>query len=173
MRPEARTPGVPWAVPSPPMGWFAAVAGLLLCVTSSTARSADRIEFARDIQPVLRENCLECHGPTKQKGGLRLDRKSSALKGFTRRIVPGNSPNSMVYQRLVGVEYGTQMPPTGELGAKKISLIKAWIEQGAEWPDSMSNEQEPAPLNPQVVALVQALQRGERDAFLRVVEREP
>lgn len=157
-----RCPGSPFAV-----------AVTLLLGFNLLARAAERLDFARDIQPVLRENCLECHGPTKQKGGLRLDRKSSATKAFTRRIVPGNSANSMVYQRLVGVEYGPQMPPTAELGAGKIALLREWIEQGAEWPDSLSSEQDPDPLNPRAVALVDALQRGDREGFLKSVEREP
>ena len=97
---------------------FALLAGVMLCGAAGPARSAERVDFARDIQPVLREDCVECHGPTKQKGGMRLDRKSSATKPFARRIVPGNSANSMVYQRLVGVEYGTQMPP--EIGRAHV-----------------------------------------------------
>src|SRR6476620_2023850 len=79
--------------------------------TELSAQSPPRVDFAKDVMPLFRQNCLECHGPKKQKNSLRLDRKSSALKSFSRRIVPGSSDNSMVYHRLIGEEYGSQMPP--------------------------------------------------------------
>jgi ankyrin repeat protein/mono/diheme cytochrome c family protein len=158
---------------SPAVGCLAVAAGLVVLGAGDPARGAERVDFARDIQPILHENCVECHGPNKQKAGLRLDRKSSATKAFSRRIVAGNSANSMVYQRLVGVEYGSQMPPTAELEPEKIARIKAWIEQGAEWPDALSVEDDPVPPDPRAVALVDALQRGDRAGFLAAVEKEP
>ena len=42
---------------------------------------ADSVDFRRDIQPLLTQRCLNCHGPKKQKGGLRLDLKTAAFKG--------------------------------------------------------------------------------------------
>ena len=71
----------------------------LTCPAGLPAQSAPqpaKVDFATDIQPILRAHCIECHGPDKQRAGMRLDRKSSALKAFTRRIVPGSSANSMV-----------------------------------------------------------------------------
>lgn len=65
------------------------------------------------------------------------------------------------------------MPPTAQLGAETIALVKTWIEQGAGWPEALSNEQDPDPLNPHAVALVDALQRGDREAFLQSVQRAP
>jgi len=60
------------------------------------AQSAAKIDFEKEVVPLVRENCLDCHGPSKQKAGMRLDRRSSVIKAFERRVVPGNSANSMV-----------------------------------------------------------------------------
>src|SRR5258706_13117222 len=75
---------------------------LALSVFAGTlsAQSGPKVDFVRDVMPLLRDNCMDCHGPTKQKAGMRLDRRSSALKAFSRRVVPGSSANSMVYHRL-------------------------------------------------------------------------
>jgi ankyrin repeat protein len=130
------------------------------------------VDFATDVQPILRAHCVECHGPDKQKAGMRLDRKSSAMKAFSRRIVPGSSENSMVYHRLIG-EFGQPMPPDGGVKPNQIAILKAWIDQGAEWPDALSNEVDrPAP-DAMAVALVDKLRNGDTAAFLKAVTRQP
>lgn len=80
--------------------------------------AAKKIDFAKDVMPLFRQNCIECHGPKKQESGMRLDRRSSVLN-LRRRVVAGGSANSRVYHRLVGDEYGPQMPPTGALVRNK------------------------------------------------------
>jgi ankyrin repeat protein len=134
---------------------------------------AGKVDFAKDVQPLFQENCLDCHGPSKQKAGLRLDRRSSVIKSFARRVVPGNSPNSMVYERVVGSEYGMQMPPKGALPPEHIATIKAWIDQGAEWPDALANELDLPPLNPKAIAMVESLRSGDLSSFMKAVEAEP
>src|SRR5947209_620107 len=99
-----------------------------------SAQAPAKVDFAKDIQPMLRQNCLGCHGPAVQKAGMRLDRKSSAMKPFSRRVTAGSSANSMLYHRISGTEYGPQMPPTGAMRPEQIGLVKAWIDQGANWP---------------------------------------
>lgn len=136
------------------------------------AAANQHVDFARDIQPLLRQNCVGCHGPNKQQGGMRLDRKSSAMKLGSRRITPGSSANSMVYHRVIG-EFGEPMPPTGDLKPSEITLLKEWIDQGAEWPEKLSNEQELAPLNLEAVAAVEALRNGDVAGFVRTMRKEP
>ena len=116
-------------------------------VPSSTQTPA-RVDFATEVLPLLRQNCVVCHGPAKQEANLRFDRRSSVLKSFSRRIVPGSSANSFVYQRLIGNEFGMQMPPTGPLRPEQIAIIRTWIDQGADWPDSLANEVDLPPANP-------------------------
>jgi len=130
-----------------------------------------KVDFATDIQPILHAHCVECHGPDKQRAGMRLDRKSSALKAFSRRVVPGSSENSMLYHRLIG-EFGQPMPPDGGLKANQIATIKAWIDQGAEWPDALSNEVDlPAP-SAKAIAMVEMLRNGDRTGFMKAVNAD-
>src|SRR5579871_5523769 len=123
------------------------IAGLpLYCLVLAGALTAQssKIDFAKDVQPIFRQNCVPCHGPTQQSSGMRLDRKSVVLG--RRGVVPGSSENSFLFHRISGGEYGTQMPPTGALRPEQVEIIKKWIDQGAEWPDGLSNEAEIAPL---------------------------
>src|SRR5581483_11840666 len=147
--------------------------GLSTLTLVSTAQAAAKVDFANEVQPLLRENCFDCHGPSKQKAGMRLDRKSSALKAFSRRVVPGSSANSMVYHRLIGSAYGPQMPPTAALHPEQIAIIQAWIDQGADWPDSLANEEELPPLNPRAVAMVDALRNNDVASFIRAAKADP
>ena len=119
--------------------------GFFALTVTLPAQVPAKVDFARDVMPLLRENCFECHGPKKQKAGMRLDRRSSALNPFVRRVIPGSSANSMVYQRLVGEDFGAQMPPKGGLRPEEIETIKVWIDQGGEWPDALANELELPP----------------------------
>src|SRR5215467_2467795 len=95
---------------------------LVLVCLGSTAFGQDRIDFAHDVQPIFKANCLGCHGPSQQMAGMRLDQRSSAMKAGTRRIVPGGSANSFVYLKLIGQGVtGLPMPPTGSLRREQSS----------------------------------------------------
>ena len=129
----------------------------------SLAQSPAKVDFRRDVQPVLRANCVGCHGPTQQMNGFRLDRRSAAMRGGTIAVIgPGNAAGSRLYLRLIGNEYGMQMPPTGPLGAAQIETIKNWIDQGAEWPDDVSGEAPAPPPDPKATAMMEALRLGDR-----------
>src|SRR5262249_55867500 len=90
-----------------------------------------------------------------------------------RRVVPGSSENSFLYHRLIGSGFGLQMPPAGPLPPEQIGAIKAWIDQGAEWPDALANEADLPPLNPQAVAMVDSLRIGDLQSFMRFVAEDP
>lgn len=154
---------------------FAACAVAVFClVPQAYSQTPAKIDFVRDVQPIFRQNCVGCHGPTKQNNGLRLDRRSSALKVGARRVVPGSVENSLLYRRLLGSsDFGIQMPPTGPLRPEQIRTIKAWIEQGAEWPDSLANEIELPPLNPKAVSMVEALRTADRQTFNKIAAEDP
>ena len=122
------------------LGLLGVAAAALLVVNGARAQDK-KVDFVKDIQPILNESCVKCHGPKKQKGKLRLDNKDDALKGGKEGsdIVPGNSAKSLLYSRLVTSDKDDLMPqnPDGDavpLSADKIKLIKAWIDQGAVWP---------------------------------------
>src|SRR5438477_2068854 len=78
---------------------FSAKSALVAVVLGvcAPALAAPPPEFDREIQPVFEQHCLKCHGPDKQKGGLRLDLKASVLKGGDSgepAVVPGSPPKS-------------------------------------------------------------------------------
>jgi ankyrin repeat protein len=132
-----------------------------------------KVDFGRDVLPIFRQNCIACHGPAQAISGLRLDRKSSVFRDGFRRVVKGSSQNSFLYHRLIGTEYGLQMPPTGGLRPEQIAVIKTWIDEGAEWPDSLSNEADRAPINPKAVAAVEMLRSGDSKAFMKAMAADP
>ena len=143
--------------------------GIAFGQTSTPAK----VDFGRDVLPIFREQCGDCHGPAKQRAGMRLDRRSSVMKSFSRRVVPGSSDNSFVYHRLVGDGYGPQMPPTGALRPEQIATVKAWIDQGAEWPDALANEEDLPPLDPKAIAMVDALRAADLPSFLKAATADP
>lgn len=133
---------------------------------SAAAQDAGRVDFVRDIQPIFRTYCVGCHGTSVHQNGFRLDRRSDAMRGGTLPMIgPGNADASRLYLRLNGSEAGTQMPPTGALKPEQIALIKAWINQGADWPDSASGETPVAPPDPDALRMMDALRAGNRSAF--------
>jgi ankyrin repeat protein len=140
---------------------------------TASAQAAAKVDFEKEVLPIFQENCTDCHGPSKQKAGMRLDRRSSVMKAFSRRVVPGSSANSMVYHRLIGNEYGTQMPLKGELRPPEIAIIKAWIDQGADWPDSLANEMELPPPDPKALAMIEALHNDDLPSFMKAAEADP
>ncbi len=101
-----------------------------------------KIDFVRDIQPILAKSCYECHGAQKQKAELRWDVKAIALKGGEHGpvIVPGRSAESLMIQLVAGLKGDDRvMPKKGDrLTAEQIGLLRAWIDQGANWPDTAS-----------------------------------
>ena len=108
----------------------------------SGAQSAGSVsvDFIRDVQPILQNNCYSCHGAQKANGQLRLDSKANALRGGIsgKAIDPGNSKQSVLIQRLLGQMEMPRMPLAGEpLSQQQIALISAWIDQGARWPDEV------------------------------------
>jgi hypothetical protein len=93
------------------------------------------IVFLRDVQPILAASCHSCHGEKKQKGDLRLDLKAHAMRSGA--ILPGKSADSPLVQRVAGLDPTAKMPPKGPgLTAEQIGILRAWIDQGATWPEA-------------------------------------
>jgi Protein of unknown function (DUF1553)/Protein of unknown function (DUF1549)/Planctomycete cytochrome C len=97
-----------------------------------------KVDFVRDIQPILSQSCYACHGPAMQMSSFRLDQKQSAMAGGNsgQVIKPGDSANSKLIHLVAGVLKDAVMPPEGErLSKEQIGLLRAWIDQGAGWPE--------------------------------------
>jgi mono/diheme cytochrome c family protein len=98
------------------------------------ATPSAQVDFVRDIQPILQNTCVECHGPKKVKGTLRLDSRAGFMRGGDTGalVLPGNSEKSLIVRRLLGLDGEDRMPKDGDpLPADQIALIRSWIDQGA------------------------------------------
>ena len=125
-------------------GGFAVAGCALLAVAWDGSLGAQKpegaaqvVDFARDIQPIFETQCYECHGPEKARGRLRLDVGAAAMKGGETgpAIVPGNSEQSLMVRRILGLDDEERMPKDGDaLPDAQVALIRAWIDQGAGWP---------------------------------------
>jgi mono/diheme cytochrome c family protein len=102
-----------------------------------TLAQTAKVDFARDIQPILQTRCVQCHGPERQVAQLRLDNQKLAA----RVIVPGKSSDSRLVHRILGLNGEARMPKGGApLEPAQIALIKRWIDEGAVWPANSSVE---------------------------------
>ncbi|HYM10292.1 MAG TPA: ankyrin repeat domain-containing protein [Bryobacterales bacterium] len=146
------------------------------CVLSGIlwGQTPAKVDFRRDVQPILKARCYECHGASLQMSGFRLDRRRDAMKGGTIAVIgPGNAAGSRLYWKLVGNRFGPQMPPTGPLKPEQIGIIKAWIDQGAEWPDDLSGETPATVADPRAARLMTALRDGNLEAFRKTLAGDP
>ncbi|MCC6231760.1 MAG: DUF1549 domain-containing protein [Verrucomicrobiales bacterium] len=100
------------------------------------------VDFVGDIQPIFTKHCLGCHGPDKQRSSYRLDAKAIAFRGGESghpAILPGHSADSPLLLMVAHQVPDLLMPPKGEpLSVAEVSTLRAWIDQGAPWPDSAS-----------------------------------
>jgi Protein of unknown function (DUF1553)/Protein of unknown function (DUF1549)/Planctomycete cytochrome C len=112
------------------------IVGFLSSCQSQAQETA--IDFEVSIRPILTKYCVSCHGPTKQEGSLRLDRRESAFRGgdnYAPSIVAGDASASSLFRFVADSEADLKMPPKGEQpNADEIETLKKWIDQGAEWP---------------------------------------
>ncbi len=90
--------------------------------------------FEKSVRPILVARCQGCHGPSKQKGGLRLDARAAVLAGGSTgpAVVPGNTKESLLVD---AINYGEtyQMPPKSKLADGEIATLTEWVRRGAPW----------------------------------------
>lgn len=109
---------------------------------------ANPVDFVSEIQPILEQNCVSCHGEKKQKGELRLDTRALMMEGGeTDDAVNLEKPDQSLLLKLVShpADHEDVMPPapkkgkkeTGPLSKAEIDTLKSWIKQGVPWPDGL------------------------------------
>ena len=105
------------------------------------------IDFKKDVQPLLESRCVTCHGAEKQKSSYRLDSKGAALKGgetHSPAIKPGDSAGSPLIHLVAGLMPDSKMPAKGDpLTPEQVGVLRAWIDQGAKWPEETRAEVDP------------------------------
>src|SRR5437867_3618606 len=126
-----------------------------LALTGWIARwsvAQEPVSFTKDIQPILQNSCLKCHGEAMQLSKLDLRTRESALKGGEKgaAIVPGKADESRLYRRIAGLEKPA-MPMDGALNGDQVAAIKTWIDEGAHW----DSELKPASVDPSALAALE------------------
>ena len=99
-----------------------------------------KVDFAKDIKPLLLKHCISCHGAKKQESGFRVDTHDATLAGGDRGVAfeVGESATSLLIRYVGGLDPDITMPPKGNLLPKKqVGLLRAWIDQGATWPKGL------------------------------------
>ncbi len=99
-----------------------------------------RVDFNRDVRPILSENCFFCHGPDRahREADLRLDQKEGLLATLddVKVVAPGDPASSELFRRITTDDPDERMPSKDSgkaLTPKQVATLKAWIEQGAEY----------------------------------------
>jgi mono/diheme cytochrome c family protein len=92
--------------------------------------------FETKVRPLLVEQCQKCHGPDKQKSGLRLDSLTAALSGGDSgpAVVPGKPAESLLVTAIRHDDEVLKMPPSKKLAADQVADLTRWVEMGAPWP---------------------------------------
>lgn len=118
---------------------FVLAPGLLLLVSGASAES-ERVEFNRDIRPILSDKCFACHGfdAKTREAGLRLDTEEGAyaLKDGVQAIKPGDLGGSELWDRITHSHEDEMMPPpesNKSLREEEKEVLKRWIEEGAKY----------------------------------------
>jgi mono/diheme cytochrome c family protein len=120
---------------------FSGVLAAFSLTRGDDAPARPAVDFVRDVQPIFAANCYECHGPQKSKGALRLDARPLAINGGASKaaVVPGSSEKSVLIHRVLGEGDEERMPlKHAPLTAAQIATLRAWIDQGANWPEAAS-----------------------------------
>ena len=136
-----------------------ALACLVACFSVSAVRGQEFvspvdgdghvIDFARDIAPIFKNRCLECHGPEDAKNDFRIDERDLVMD----YIDAGDVESSLYVDYLAVDDEEMIMPPKakgGPLSAGELALIRVWIAEGAIWPEGTEvtgefKEKPPAP----------------------------
>jgi len=132
-----------------------------------TLKQTSRIDFVKHVQPILEQNCVSCHNPEKDKGDFILSTKKQAMETGENapNIVPFDLEKSAVYHlTTLAEDEDDLMPPKksgGPLKKEEVAILKAWIEQGAAWPEDVKlvakEKAQAATNNPDTMELVKKI----------------
>ena len=116
--------------------WLAATLLISLLGLGRPALAADKLQYNRDIRPILAENCFACHGPDSaaRKAGLRIDQRAAAIEGGA--LEPGEPDQSSLLERVLSSDPEKVMPPPStkkSLTAAQKEILRRWIAEGAEY----------------------------------------
>lgn len=118
-----------------------AVLGMALCAAPAVVSAAE-VDFAKDVLPLLKNRCFECHGNDSREGGLRFFERADLLKSNDSGLPaakPGHADQSELIRRISAADELERMPPEGKpLTKQQIATLKSWIDAGAKWPEEFA-----------------------------------
>lgn len=112
---------------------------LAVAASSTSAASPEGLKFFESkVRPLLVQQCQECHGADKKKGGLRLDNLPYILVGGETgpAIVPHKPDESILMKAVRYEDEDMEMPPDGKMKDEYIEILRQWIAMGAPWPEA-------------------------------------
>ncbi|HUG93854.1 MAG TPA: DUF1549 domain-containing protein, partial [Planctomycetaceae bacterium] len=121
-------------------------AACVLALLSAASAADDRVDYERQVKPILREKCFACHGAIREEGSLRLDTAALARKGGDSgsAIEPGRAAASLLIERVTADDESVRMPQEGTpLDAAQIATLSRWIDDGAAGPADEQPERDP------------------------------
>lgn len=116
-------------------------------VAPEVAKSEVKVDFVRDIQPVLERSCVQCHSGEHPKGGFTITSRSALMQGGKRgesAVIPGNAAESPLLRLVHDEVEDLEMPPLAKrekypaLTVNELAKVRAWIEHGAQWPERVT-----------------------------------
>ncbi|HUS37400.1 MAG TPA: ankyrin repeat domain-containing protein [Verrucomicrobiae bacterium] len=129
------------------------------------------VDFAAEVKPLLERSCAQCHSGEKPKGKFSVETREGILKGGESKevsIVPGRSGSSALVHLVAGLVPEMEMPPIEKrkkfaaLTPDEIGILRAWIDQGAKWPDGVK-----------IVAAAQVADKDEPTASTETPKHDP
>jgi mono/diheme cytochrome c family protein len=125
------------------------MATALACLLGARpACAAGKVDYLKEVKPLLAAHCYACHGALQQKAGLRLDTAKALRAGSDRGVVvvPGRAADSRILGHVAGSGGLGRMPPPGlgeALTTAQVATLRSWIEQGAQGPPDEKPEPDP------------------------------
>ena len=111
-------------------------------IPETPASDGQKVVFWKDVYPILERSCLSCHGPKKQRGDFRVDRREDFFGkgGSTPLVVPGKSAESPLIAIVSGSRKDMPRADVHQLPAAQVAILRAWVDAGAPWPECPGHE---------------------------------
>ena len=131
-----------------PLRWgvFCALGAFALSASAAEPDAEQTRFFEAKVRPLLIETCYKCHGPEKQKSGLRLDSRAGSIAGGEQgpAVVPGKPEESLLVTA-ISHQDDLKMPPNKKLSTEQVADLTRWVQMGAPWPGAETSTAAAAP----------------------------
>jgi hypothetical protein len=111
-------------------------------ISETPTGDGKKVVLWKDVYPILERSCLSCHGPNKQRGDFRVDRREDFFGkgGSTPLVVPGKSAESPLLAIVSGLRKDMPRADVHQLPAAQVAILRTWIDAGAPWPERPGHE---------------------------------